>query len=160
MLIERGPKPEHHRAPWSPVIICTAKHTANWEVGDSNAQSSLWSLPASEVGGGWLLERYKGFNIDYGSQVKLINLWDGTVAGFAHDRNDKPFTLLKGAVWWSYDEMPEWLREAGVVYPSDEWTKSMIRKDLGSCRLGQSREEKLMDRRYEQYADGYPDFLA
>ena len=32
-LIKRGPRPEHHRAPFHPVIVCGKRRVAKWQAG-------------------------------------------------------------------------------------------------------------------------------
>lgn len=151
-LIKRGPKPEYHRAPFHPVIVCTARHTASWEVGWSGDGGWLWSHDASEEGVGWLLERWNGLNIDYGHVVRGFTLPDGTKAAFDHDRAGTPGSaraLLHGAVWWSQDHrVPEWLSNGyGVRLPDDDHSLQMILHDAGTCLLGAAKEDALRDRR-------------
>jgi hypothetical protein len=72
---------------------------------------------------GWLLERWKGLDLDLGHVVHACRLPDGTTSGFGHDRKAEPWTLLSGAVWWSDKRMPDALAKAGVVYPPDAHTQ-------------------------------------
>lgn len=148
-LIKRGPRPDHHRAPYHPVVICDRKDMAKWEVGWTGDRAWLWShCEPGTLGGGWLLERWEGLDLDYGGLVKGGTLPDGTHMGFFHKQRDRgyaprtgddkpvwlgydetlqePWTLLPGAVWWSAMPMSKALQEAGVVYPSDSFTQQRI----------------------------------
>lgn len=145
-LIKRGPKWEFHNAPFHPIIICTRKHTAKWEVGDSNKKSTLWCKDV-DPHSGWTLSRYKGFDIDYGGLVKRVELFDGTYTEGYHDKDKEPWTLLKDAVWWSDQEIPKWLREIGVDYPEDDFSRRVIYDDLGDCLLSESEADKLQKSR-------------
>lgn len=142
-LIIRGEQSEFHKAPFHPYIICTQKHTADWEAGDSNEKATVYMKPADEYSG-FLMVRYKGFDIDYGNVVKEIELFDGTTASFSHT-GDYPWNILDKCIWWSYSEMPEWLKKEGVQFAQDEFTKSTILSDMGTCLLTESRAEKIKD---------------
>lgn len=141
-LVKRGPKPESQKAPYHQVIVCSHRHTAAWEAMGTAEGAWLWEWsepPAS----GMLLLKWKGLDIDYRPVVRGMQLPDGTVAGFQHDRNAEPWTLLPGAVWWSWKPMPKWLEPFGVVTAPDDFSREMIRRDLGDCLLSQSRRESL-----------------
>lgn len=158
-LIKRGPKSEHHNAPFHPVIICTRYHTAKWEVGDTGDGATLWTNSAMGDHGGFLMMRYKGYEIDYGTVVKEIKLFDSEEkAGFYH-HGTEPWTLLNGAVWWSDQELPKWLEEAGVIYPPDNFTKQSIIRDSGLCLLPQSKAEKFESLRDELFHENEPSWL-
>lgn len=124
-LIKRGPRPDFHKAPYHPVIICACKDVAKWEVGATSAGAWLWEKE-SDPSSGWLLGRWNGLDLDYGHIVHGFKLPDGTPAAFQHDRKAEPWTLLAGAVWWSDKPIPGWLMEKGVVYPPDEFTQKRI----------------------------------
>jgi hypothetical protein len=129
-LIKRGERPSYHKAPFHPVILCTLKRIAQWEAGSSSDHAWVWTngLPG-KPGVGWLLERWNGFDIDYGAVVHGFNLPDGTPAAFWRDytpRNENAGCvkdLFPGAVWWSDKIMPEWLQKRGVIYPPDKFTQ-------------------------------------
>lgn len=127
-LIQRGPRPNYHKAPFHPVIICTLKRIADWEAMDTGRQCNVWVNDFNVPGAGWLLIRWQGLILDYGTTVHKMTMPDGTEAGFYRDYDD-PHTikhLLPGAVWWSNKVMPKWLMERGVVYPSDKFTQQVI----------------------------------
>lgn len=145
-LIKRGPKPEHHNAPFHPVIICTRKHTATWEVGDTGDGGWLWSRSAQDGGEGWLLERWNGFDIDYGHIVHQITMPDGTRAAFCHV-DSEPWQILSQAVWWSDHEIPEWLARFGVTLPEDTFSLADIERDVGMDKLPRKQREKLAEQR-------------
>lgn len=132
-LIKRGPRPEHHRAPYHPVLICDRKDMAKWEAGWTGDRAWLWSHhDPNTLSGGWLIERWEGLDIDYGGLVKGGTLPDGAHMGFYHGRvkddpnPQEPWILLPGAVWWSVKPMPPAVQEAGVVYPVDHFTQQRI----------------------------------
>lgn len=125
-LIKRGPRPEGHKPPFHPVVICATKAAAKWEAGWSGDRAWVWTREWGSAASGWLLERWEGLDIDYGHVVRGLTLPDGTEAAFAHGREREPWTLLRGAVWWSARRMPAWLEEAGVIYPPDGFTQSRI----------------------------------
>lgn len=138
-LIKRGPKPGYHEAPYHPVIICKKKKVAKAELGATDDHDWLWYGFDDRLYAGMLLLRWNGFDVDYGHVTRAIEMPDGTIAGVFHDRNQEPWTLLSGAVWWDENRIPERLKEAGVVYPADGFSQRRIlqrlwdeyRKDLG-----------------------------
>lgn len=125
-LIQRGPRPDYHRAPYHPVIICDLKRIAEWQADWTGEGASVWKHEPSRRGGGWLLTRWRGLDIDYGHVVRGGSLFDGGRMGFAHDEDAPPWSLLNGAVWWSSKRMPDWLKARGVVYPPDEFSQQEI----------------------------------
>ena len=129
-LIKRGPKPEYHRAPYHPVILCNLTRIAEWEMGASDDHAWVWQATGwHRRPGGWLLVRWNGLNIDYGHIVHGFALPDGSHAAFWRDYHDWPEgirDLLPGAVWWSDKVIPSWLQERGVVYPPDNFTQQTI----------------------------------
>lgn len=129
-LIKRGPKPEYHRAPFHPVILCNHKTVARWEVGWTGDQAWLWSREGStDSRGGWLIERWNGLDIDYGHLVRGHTLPDGSHSAFWRDYHPWPAgiqDLFAGAVWWSLGKLPEWLAQRGVIYPPDAFTRTHI----------------------------------
>lgn len=132
-LIKRGPRPENHRAPFHPVIICGLKRVALWQVGATNDKSWLWSSGHFGLPAGWLLLRWNGLDIDYGHVVREVGpLPDGTHTGFFHDRDKEPWTLIDGAVWWHTRKMPTCLADLGVKYPEDEFTQQRITDNVAN----------------------------
>lgn len=126
-LVKRGPRAPHHRAPFHPVIICGKRRVAKWEAEWTGEQAWVWSHERGTRGGGWLLERWNGFDVDYGHVVRLVTMPDGTEAGFAHEHTGRePWPLLAGAVWWDDRKMPGWLADAGVVYAPDAFSQQRI----------------------------------
>jgi hypothetical protein len=125
-LIKRGPRPEYHRAPFHPVIICGKRKVAKVEAGWTGDAAYVWEHERNWHGGGWLLARWKGFDVDYGHVVRACTMPDGSSAAFQHEMDAEPWTLLNGAVWWDDKKMPEWLAKAGVVYPSDDFSQQSI----------------------------------
>jgi hypothetical protein len=128
-LIKRGPRPDHHKAPYHPVIICDRKAEARDEAGCTCRKATIWVSNPREGLSGWLLVRWQGLDLDLGPVVHACELPDGTRSGFAHNRKAEPWTLLSGAVWWSPAQMPGWLAELGVVYPPDRFTQQGILDD-------------------------------
>lgn len=125
-LIKRGPRTEHHNAPYHPVIICNKKRIALWEAGSTKEKANVWGW-FSPPYGGLLLVRWNGLDIDYGGLVKEVGpLPDGTHTAFFHDRDKEPFTLVKGAIWWDDKKMPKELENLGVIYPPDQFTQQSI----------------------------------
>jgi hypothetical protein len=127
-LIQRGPKPEYHKAPFHRVIICTSKKVAEFEAGSSADHAWIWLRGSLDNGEGFLIVRWNGLDIDYGPVVFAFKLPDGTGSAFHHpDKNGTPWQLLKGATWWSSRKVPEWLQKKyGVSPPSDEFSQSAI----------------------------------
>jgi hypothetical protein len=143
-LILRGPKGEHHNAPFHPVILCTRKHTAEWESKRTKEGATVWvnMAPNTAYWGNWLLVKYKGYDIDYGHLAHYFTLFDGKDSREVSDR-EYIEPLLRNAIWWSYDEMPEFVRELGVRYAEDQFTKDWIWEDLGDSSLGHTKEMAL-----------------
>lgn len=144
-LIKRGPKPDYHRAPFHPVIVCDRKPIARWEAGWTGDQAWVWSKYGAgpdEAYSGWLLERWQGLDIDYGHLVRGVTLPDGEHGAFHHPgaRADT-WGLLKSATWWSSRKIPEWLVERGVVNATDEFSLDRI------AELERDRDLAAMTRR-------------
>ena len=129
-LIKREPRPEWVRAPYHPVIICARRHIAKWEAGWSGDHAWVWTRDWDAVSG-WLLSRWNGLDIDYGHVVRGLTLPDGRDAAFCHDRDGEPWTLLTSAVWWDVSNMPDFVKNWGVKYPADEFTRRKITRSSG-----------------------------
>jgi hypothetical protein len=134
-LIKRGPREPHHRAPFHPVIICAKRGVAKWEAGWTGAAAWVWSHERGLRVGGWLLERWNGFDVDYGHVVRGVTMPDGTDAAFVHEHTGRePWPLLAGAVWWDDKSMPRWIADAGVVYAPDAFSQEAILRDISNDR--------------------------
>lgn len=132
-LIKRAPRPAYHRAPFHPVIICGKRRVAKWEAGWTGDASWVWSHARGEMAGGWLLERWNGFDIDYGHVVRGVLMPDGTDAAFVHEPTGRePWTLLDGAVWWDDQPLPKVLVERGVIYPPDLYSQQTVLRDIAN----------------------------
>ena len=126
-LIKRGPRPEHHKAPFHPIIICPKKRIAKREANWSGEKAWVWERHKIEgCWEGFLLSRWNGLDIDYGHIVRGFALPDGTEAAFAHDPTREPYTLVMGAVWWDDKQIPKSLLSAGVIYPPDTFSRQWI----------------------------------
>lgn len=129
-LVKRGERPDYHKAPYHPVIICDKKRIALWESMGSDKHCWVWMQPSGHGNGaGWLLVKWNGLDVDYGVTVHRIVLPDGSEGGFWRDYPSPDGyigDLLPGAVWWSDKRLPEWLQQKGVVYPSDSHTQQVI----------------------------------
>ena len=128
-LIQRGPRPDYHRAPFHPVVIADLKRVAKWEAGWSGDCATVWEREGwCYTGAGWLLARWQGMDVDYGHLVRVCSLPGGGRAGFWRDYPAEQSVegLFPGAVWYSIRKMPKWLEERGVVYPSDQFTRQHI----------------------------------
>ena len=136
-LIIRGPQGEFHKAPFHPIIICSRKHTAKWEAGDTEDGATVF-VNMDPPYGNWLLSRYKGYDIV--GNPKFFTLFDGKESRDISQISDNTF---RDAIWWSYDGMPDCLKEKGVSYATDNFTKERIADDAGACRLLQREQEKL-----------------
>ncbi len=123
-LVKRGPRPEYYKAPFHPVIICAKRRVAIWETQGTDRKDWVWEGDAQ---GGWLLVRWNGFDVDYGNVVHVIEMPDSTNAGFFHDRQKEPWTLLEGAVWWDTKPIPKRLLELGIVPALDKFSLDHIK---------------------------------
>jgi hypothetical protein len=139
-LIVRGPRSEHHKAPFHPIVVCTRLHTAKWESRDTSKGDTVFECMAD--GGNWLLVRYKGY--DLSSSGHFI-LFDGKRTDEVSNHEEIK-RLLSGATWWSYDRIPNWLSDYGIKYPQDNFTKNVISEDSGMCLMPFSKEQKLRDK--------------
>lgn len=153
-LIERGPDFARNFHPSlipdsaHPVIVCTRKHTAKWEAGWTGDGANIWERPAANDGCGFLLTRWRGFDIDYGHLVRGGTCPDGMSMGFVHPGNPEPqhrrvWNLLDGAIWWSEHVLPDWLAARGVKLPTDRYTLESIIEDAGTCMLPWSQQQKM-----------------
>lgn len=139
-LVVRGPKSEHHNAPYHPVIVCTRKHTVHWEARSTEKGDTVFECLAD--GGNWMLCRYKGYDIQSSGYFELF---DGKSSrDVASMEEIKKY--LNGATWWSYDRIPAWLEGYGIKFPEDNFTKIRIVEDSGDCLLPHAQAEKLRDR--------------
>lgn len=126
-LIKRGPREAYHRAPFHPVIICAKRRVAKWEAGWTGDAAWVWSHERGTGAGGWLLERWNGFDIAYGHVVRGVLMPDGTDAAFVHEHtNREPWPLIAGAVWWDEKQIPAWLLEMGAIYAPDKFSQQRI----------------------------------
>ena len=179
-LVKRGPNYGQHfhdsLVPDSihPVVICTERHVAFWEAGWTGDGATVWhhAGDVSTGAGGWLLARWKGFDIDYGHVVRGLTLPDDSEGGIVHRArslgydNEKqflgydetprePYTLFEGATWWSLHRMPDWLASEGASLPSDEHSRRQIVDHPGHSTLSWPKAEKLRakwDRYHEPWA--------
>jgi hypothetical protein len=144
--IKRGPMPEHHNAPFHPVIVCDNKDFAKWEAGWTDDKAWVWSHESGCPECGWLLDRWNGFDIDYGHIVRSLILPDGSHGAIAHRHRDRgydrtgpepkwlgytgelqePWSILTGATWWSSKKMPAWIEALGVLHPADTFSRNNI----------------------------------
>lgn len=146
-LVVRGPKSEHHKAPYHSIIVCTRRHTAEWESEHTKDGHTVFvNLAPDSPAGNWLLVKYKGYSIDGNS---YFTLFDGqcTRELASHKNIDG---LLNQAVWWSYDQMPKWFIDKGVRFAEDDFTKRQIAQDFGLCLLPES-----VSRKHKQRMDKY-----
>lgn len=140
-LIKRGPRPGYSRAPFHPVVIVAKKRLLEWERGWTGDGATVWEHERGTGGGGWLLTRWAGFDIDYGHTVRCVTLPDGTTGAFAHDENQEPWTLLTGAVWLDDKRLPQWLDRRGAIYPPDRFTRNgLLDRIADDCVSGIGRE--------------------
>lgn len=132
-LIKRGPRPSYHEAPYHPVIICAKRGVANWEAGCTGDRAWVWErITHKKDGAGFLLVRWNGFDIDYGNVVHDIGkMPDGTDCCFVHPhkKDQEPWSLLPGSVWWDDKPLPADLKEMGVVIAEDDFSKERIACD-------------------------------
>lgn len=132
-LIKRGPRPDYHKAPYHPVILCTRVAEAKWQAGATSELAWVWEKYDATPSSGWDLCRWNGFDI-VGICHHNYRLPDGLKPGIVHDRQSEPRTLLAGAVWWSNQKMPTWLQEKGVIYPPDSFTQECIIDNINNSR--------------------------
>lgn len=125
-LVKRGPCPSHHLAPFHPVVLCDRKDLAKRTIGNTSDGATVWEQDDNLFSSGWLMVRYQGLDIDYWPVMSGPVLFDGTKTGFVHDRGVEPWTLLRGAVWWSPRIMPGPVANWGVIYPPDGFTQQRI----------------------------------
>lgn len=136
-LIKRV-RPNYHKTPFHPIIICGKKKIAKWEAGDTNSKAWVWehNTPSNCSLNSWLLTRWNGLDIDYGYVIKDVGpLPDGTHTGFFHDRDKEPWILIAGAIWWDNQKMPRVLQDMGVIYPPDKFTQQRILDDIAEDGL-------------------------
>lgn len=144
-LIIRGAKPDHHNAPFHPVIICTRKHTAKWEAGHTEEGATVFENLSPMDGGNWLLVRYKGYDIN-GGAARYHILFDGKESREVSNISNE---VIQNAVWWSDNHPPKWIADIGVTYAKDDHTKKTISHDSGLCLLAYNEGKKIENKRDE-----------
>ena len=148
-LVVRGPMPGHRVVPYPPIIVCSRQHTAKWEGrGTQNGATIYWNHYPHEGHGNWFLGMYKGYEFDTFGTGTDFTFFDGKTWKELCDR-DTVDNMLNGAVWWSYDTMPEFVNNMGVVYAEDDFSKHQIWLDSGTVNLPHSRHVKLQDKKHE-----------
>ncbi len=152
-LVIRGPKSEFHKAPYHPIIVCSRQHTARWESKNTtDGHTVYWNAYPHKGHGNWFLGRYKGYEMS-GNLGPSFVFFDGCVNSDLCN-HQKVNELLNGAVWWSYDRMPDFVKEMGVVHVEDDFTKEWIWRDYND--LPHSRREALEGKKLSY---GKPEWL-
>jgi hypothetical protein len=132
-LIKRQPRPDYHKAPYHPVVICDRKKMAKYVAGNTADKATVWEREEwGNNGMGWLITRWQGLDIDYMPVVFGTLLPDGTSTGFWRDYESEFSVkhLIDSATWWSDKMMPDWLEKRGVKYPADDFSQHRILDDL------------------------------
>jgi DNA-binding MarR family transcriptional regulator len=95
-LIDRGhdrPSQFHPDTPYHRVLVACNGKVARHEAGDTGDGATVWQLFAGDLdGSGWLLIRWKGLDVDYGSLVRTWTLPDGSHTAFYHPGRPEPGT--------------------------------------------------------------------
>lgn len=148
-LIEQGARYFRGKAPYHPVIICTARHTAKWQAGGSPDGATVWSQSNirqdSKNLHTWFLNKWKGLDCcTFHGAAVYFDLPDGSNT---RQHSERAHTLVSGAVWWSDKPLPHFLRELGVIEAPDDFTRERIADDSGLCLLSESAAEKIRQRR-------------
>lgn len=156
-MIVRGPRPEHHKADFHDVIVCSRKHTAVWEAGDTHEGATVY-VNMDPPNGNWLLVRYKGYEIA-AFRPRYFTLFDGVESEAISKQDYIKENHLKRAVWWSDELMPESMKQDGVGYATDDFSKRRIIEDPGACRLPYAKMAKLKQQRKDKFHDSEPDWL-
>lgn len=155
-IVVRGRKSVHHKAPFHKVIVCTRKHTADWESHRTSEGHTVFVClaPDSLSCANWLCIKYNGYDIDYRHVTANFKLYDGKETNeiTSHLEIAK---MLNKAIWWSYDPMPDWFNGKGVKYAKDNFTKQRIWEDSGTVLMTESKSEHYKSKRN----DIVPDFL-
>lgn len=148
-LIIRGDRPINHKAPYHPIILCTRYHSMLWESRGTREGHTVLSCCVPDVkGSSWALLRYKGFIIDGLNETQSIVLFDGVKA---NDAVKKLLENIPNAIWFSYDKMPEWIKDMGVKYPDDDFTRRRIEDDPGTCLTMSCQKENDFKLSREDY---------
>ena len=146
-LVVRGPRSEFHKAPYHPIIVCSRQHTARWEGKNTvDGHTIYWNAYPHEGHGNWFLGRYRGYDIN-GNLGPNFVFFDGKTNAELCDYATVN-AMLNGAVWWSYDRMPEFVKKMGVVYAEDDHSKEAIWRDYNDLPDHRRRllEGKKLDR--------------
>ena len=139
-LIIRGPKHQNHKAPYHPIILCTRYHAMLWESRRTREAHTVLSCSCPDAkGSNWALLRYKGFIIDGQNETQDMLLFDGLNA---RDAVKQLLEHISESVWYSYDKMPDWVKEMGVKYPEDSFTRRRIENDPGTCLTMSCQKEE------------------
>lgn len=148
-LVERGVEKYPSKAPRHPIVLCTARHTAEWEAGGSPDGATVWTQSDlrkdSKHLHTWFLVRWKGLNCcTFHGAAVYFDLPDGSNT---RQHSERANTLIAGAVWWSDKPLPQFLRDLGVIEAPDDFTRERIADDSGLCLLSESAAEKIRQRR-------------
>jgi len=95
------------------IIIVNSIKMAKYLAGSTNDKANIFEL-SRDLSMGILQVRWKGLDIDYGSIVSSIKLPNGEEIGFYHNRNERPWTLIKEAYWYDDKKVPNKLLSSGV----------------------------------------------
>lgn len=141
-LIDRGKQSLEYQTStaFRQVVLADSSRVARRLAGDTAAGASAWqNFGTHNKGNGLLLVRWRGMDVDYGTNFRPSVLPDGTTAGFHHRDNRATWGLIHGAAWWSNDpgSCPKWLRKLGALtwdelgppVPSENVFLQAIRQD-------------------------------
>lgn len=140
-MIIKGDKPEHHKAPFHPIVLVTRKHTYDWESGTCKDGYTTVNVWGNENGVWFHLEKYKGYVVD--EMKSHFTLFDGT---YTKDflQGDYLKDCFKKAIWWSDQHPPTWLK-GKLNFAKDSFTINMIKEDNGLCLLSESVQDRIIN---------------
>lgn len=133
--------------------IVTDVHEMEWLTRHTSRGVTCWINMGFDNDGNWGLTHYKGYKICGGGFY--FNLFDGK---YSKDICEKEYLkqYLEKAIWWSFCEMPNFVKDWGVTLPTLEEHIKSIRDEYGKCLL---TESKLLKHEIDRNSRIFPHWL-
>ena len=123
--------------------LFTEYHMMRWHsMGTENKYTVFYSKMLEVANTEWYLQKYLGYDIDYGNVVTHIKLFDGKDSCDLSNR-DRLYGIMKNSKWMSHHDIPTVLSQIGVHSVTDRDSIEYIKQDSGLCLLSQEKSQKI-----------------